>query len=224
MPTINERIVITCHTIGPNAGKFRGASVSKLLIADDGKTFEAGLFPMSESELSAAWAGINADAVKLSESLEASQTALTTERDAAVAAKATLETQLATLTTEKATLQSQVDSIPALQSQVNTLETQVRQHEDAIWDRRMIDPTKWYDRLTRDNVLAISKRAITDTNVAVFADALEQSIAYRKEDPAYLMNIDHENAVNGVAYLQSVGVLSVDDGIRLLADSRKDEQ
>jgi len=114
--------------------------------------------------------------------------------------------------------------VASLNLQLEAALTQVRQFEDGIWDRRMIDPGAWYARLSMDQVLAITKLSSVDPVAEGFVDALNESRQLRKADPAYRMSLDHPNAQQGVAYMQANGVFTKEQADTLLADSRRDEQ
>jgi len=114
--------------------------------------------------------------------------------------------------------------VASLNSQLEAALTQVRQFEDGIWDRRMIDPGAWYARLTKENVLVIGKFASIDKVAIQFFEKLTLAIEARNADSSYFVSLDDRDITTDIAYLVSIGALSAEDETRLLADSRRDEQ
>jgi hypothetical protein len=211
-------------------GKIAGVSI-RTITTIDGRDYESDPQPLlgasdpafvSFAEQFAAATIAENEALKTENAKLTSDLAtMTTERDSAITAK----------TQADASIEELEESITSLEIEKQTLATQlaaatekVRSYEDAIWDRRKIDPSAWYARLTMENVLAIAKLAADDEIAKSFVVALDESRALRIADPTYLMSLDHPNAVQGTAYLMANGALSQDDVVRLMADSRRDEQ
>lgn len=177
------------------------------------------------------------DTLKTSNSmLTAALAAMTTERDAAISAKTQADATIARMDAEKVELKAVYDACVA---QLDDALSKVRQYEDAIWDRRKIDPSAWFARLTEDQILKVAIAGQTDAIVASFTKALRDAKEIRRQDPTYLMSLDHPNAQLGLAYMSgspiqidangntatiATPIFTEEEAEFILSDSRRDEQ
>jgi hypothetical protein len=124
-----------------------------------------------------------------------------------------------------AKLMAATAEIESLRSQIVALTAE----RDALLERltpphnpRMIDPEKWYQRFSSDEVLAIASTN-GDEILSWLLSNMRDSIALRHTDPSYQMSLDHSNAIAGVEHLRSIGILSPDRAAEMLANSTPDE-
>lgn len=149
----------------------------------------------------------------LESSIEADHNSLKAEYDNKLA-----EMQ-ATFTEQEAALTS---SINALEAKLVNLQARL-DAANIPSDPRLIDPRAWYGRFSRAEIIAIAIRGATDPIVQSIINNLDASIALRENDSNYQMSLDHVNTIQGVGYLQSVGILSADRVSVILSDSKPDE-
>lgn len=117
---------------------------------------------------------------------------------------------------------AQATRIAELELQITALEKQVERLQ-ADHDPRMIDPRIWQARFTPEESLEIALRSPEDATLRVILANLRESIALREADSSYQMSLDHVNAIQGIGYLQSAGILTAERVAELLSNSRPDE-
>lgn len=100
MKTQTESMFIALH---PD-GTFRGASVTRLIVDDDGNAIASRQYPLDQSEVAAAFAAFNTQMLLQRDQLALEVAELTQERDLALAARELTATQLVEV-------QAELDSI-----------------------------------------------------------------------------------------------------------------
>ena len=110
-----------------------------------------------------------------------------------------------------------------LAAQLATATMTIKEYEDAIWDRTLINPSAWWRRFG-NSIVDVSAFALKNQPIAELLLVLQERIEAREKDPSILISLRSERLVGGVRHLLESKVISQELHDYILSDSRKDEQ
>ena len=179
MAIYTDRITL----VFPIAAKNRvaAASLQTLEITDSGKEFE-NLVPLDPALVADYASEFNLGALGQVTALEAEKATLTTDLATRTTERDSLQSQVTTLTIEKESLTDQLNlannTLATVEALVATLQAKVVELEQyRPFNPRIIDASKFYDRLSKDEILTLFSSS--DPTTKTIAETI---LAYKTND------------------------------------------